>query len=125
MNAIEQKIAIFTVGGSYLLILLLGLFFYFYPPKKINGIYGYRTPRSMKNLENWHFANKLSAKYMLLNSFLAFLIFMVSFWTLKNSISVDALILINMGVLCLSLIAMIPMVETKLKKFEEKQKRPL
>lgn len=28
-------------------------------PKKINGIYGYRTERSMKNKETWNFANKL------------------------------------------------------------------
>lgn len=27
-------------------------------PKKINGIYGYRTDRSMKNLDTWQFANR-------------------------------------------------------------------
>lgn len=28
-----------------------------HPPKGINGIYGYRTSRSMKNKETWNFAN--------------------------------------------------------------------
>ena len=27
-------------------------------PKKINGIYGYRTARSMKNLDTWQFAHR-------------------------------------------------------------------
>ena len=27
-------------------------------PKKINGIYGYRTSRSMKNLDTWTFAHR-------------------------------------------------------------------
>lgn len=27
------------------------------PPKSINGLLGYRTPRSMKNLETWKFAH--------------------------------------------------------------------
>ena len=33
-----------------------------FPPKKINSIYGYRTPSSMKNQERWNFAQKFSAK---------------------------------------------------------------
>ena len=28
------------------------------PPKKINGIYGYRTSRSMKNQDTWDFAQR-------------------------------------------------------------------
>lgn len=31
-------------------------------PKQINGVFGYRTPRSMKNQETWRFAHKYSGK---------------------------------------------------------------
>lgn len=32
------------------------------PPKKINGIYGYRTSRSMKNQDTWDFAQRYMGK---------------------------------------------------------------
>lgn len=32
------------------------------PPKKINGIYGYRTSMSMKNMDTWRFAHEFSGK---------------------------------------------------------------
>jgi uncharacterized membrane protein len=35
-----------------------------YPPKKINGLYGYRTTRSCKSQEAWDFAQRYSAKLM-------------------------------------------------------------
>ncbi len=37
---------------------------YFYPPKKINSLYGYRTSSSMKSQERWDFAQKISTAYM-------------------------------------------------------------
>ena len=55
----------------------LMLFFSFiylkYQPKEISTIYGYRTTRSMFN-NIWEFANKVSAKYMIIAS-LATIIF--------------------------------------------------
>lgn len=33
-----------------------------HPPKTINGLYGYRTSRSMKNMDTWRFANTYSGK---------------------------------------------------------------
>ena len=32
------------------------------PPKKINGIYGYRTTMSMKNMDTWNFAHESAGK---------------------------------------------------------------
>lgn len=56
----------------------LMLFFSFiylkYQPKEISTIYGYRTTRSMSNNDIWEFANKESAKYMIIAS-LATIIF--------------------------------------------------
>jgi uncharacterized membrane protein len=47
------------------LILLIGFIFKMYPPKKINRIYGYRTPMSMKNEHTWKEANTHSAESMI------------------------------------------------------------
>ncbi len=46
-------------GG--LIFMITSLIMYFFPPKKINFIYGYRTLRSMKNQKNWDFAQKYSS----------------------------------------------------------------
>jgi len=41
-----------------------GLFFTMAGPKKINYVFGYRTPMSMKNLDTWRFGNMYSGKLM-------------------------------------------------------------
>lgn len=48
-----------------LIFIVVGLIQMIFPPKKINSLYGYRTPRSMKNIEVWNFAQKLSAKLLI------------------------------------------------------------
>jgi len=45
-------------------MIILGLVFAIAGPKKINYIMGYRTPRSMKNLETWQFGNRTAGTYM-------------------------------------------------------------
>lgn len=52
---------------SGLLFLIAGLIVYFVPPKKINGLYGYRTEKSMKSQERWDFAQIFAAKKMILS----------------------------------------------------------
>lgn len=39
------------------IMLVAGYAMYRYTPKEINGIYGYRTSMSMKNMETWKFAH--------------------------------------------------------------------
>lgn len=51
----------FSLGMTGLLMgtmLIFGWIFIKHPPKNINSIYGYRTPRSTKNQEVWMFAHK-------------------------------------------------------------------
>lgn len=43
------------------IIFFTGTFMRKNPPKKINGMYGYRTPSSMKSKERWDFAQLYSA----------------------------------------------------------------
>ena len=41
-----------------LMMIGIGRLFMKRPPKRINGIYGYRTKRSMKTQETWDFAHR-------------------------------------------------------------------
>ena len=49
-----------------IIVTILGIIFYLYPPKKINHLYGYRTKRSMRNQETWDAANRYSTVLMIL-----------------------------------------------------------
>ncbi|MGG8497693.1 SdpI family protein [Tenacibaculum sp. TC6] len=50
------------------LLFIFSIIFYFFPPKKINSIYGYRTPKTMKNETIWHFANRFFTKQFIIYS---------------------------------------------------------
>jgi len=41
-----------------------GLYFYLAGPKRINFVFGYRTPMSMKNLDTWKFGNAYAGRCM-------------------------------------------------------------
>lgn len=45
---------------------IIGLIFKIFPPKKINGIYGYRTINSMKNQKIWDYSQVIGANSMIL-----------------------------------------------------------
>jgi uncharacterized membrane protein len=47
-----------------LVLFLLSLVFRKYRPKNINGLYGYRTGRSMKSQQAWDFAQDYSSALM-------------------------------------------------------------
>src|SRR5688572_16208810 len=103
MPEIEKKIVLGLIIGYYLLWMLMGLIFYFRPPKKINGLYGYRTTRSMKNPENWHFANKLAPKYMFIIAQIAFGIALLYFFLFKDTLSFTPVFLPINFLFCFSL----------------------
>ena len=121
MPEIEKKIVLGLTIGYYLLWMLINLIFYLKPPKKINGLYGYRTLRSMKNPENWHLANKLAPKYMFISNQVTFGIALLYFFLFKDTLSFTATFLPINFLFCFSLICIIPLVERKLKRFEEKR----
>lgn len=51
------------VGAVFL---FAGILMSVFPPKKINYLYGYRTSSSMKNIDRWNFAQKLSSRIMMI-----------------------------------------------------------
>ncbi|MFM2195411.1 MAG: hypothetical protein RL092_1011 [Bacteroidota bacterium] len=46
------------------LFVVISLLTWLFPPKKINGLYGYRTRRSMSNQKAWDAAQKISSQVM-------------------------------------------------------------
>ena len=56
-----DTIAGYVMGMPFLtglIFFLIALVTYFYPPKDINSLYGYRTSSSMKNQEQWNYAQR-------------------------------------------------------------------
>lgn len=99
------------------LILILGIWMYKYPPKKINWLIGYRTFKSMKNKEMWDFAHKYCGKlWMLIGvilvvlSFVLYLLEILEVITFAENI-LAVIILVQVGVILLSVL----LVENKLK----------
>lgn len=48
-----------------IILIIMGLIQKIWPPKHINGIYGYRMPSSKQNQQTWDEANRYSAIYMI------------------------------------------------------------
>lgn len=107
----NEKLIWFHVGlGPF--ILLIALAFVLFPPRTINYLYGYRTHRSMKSKEAWDFANRFSARYMLVGALLVCLFQLITIlWLpLKQSFMASAIFM------TVVLISVIPVTERKLKK---------
>lgn len=106
---------VLSVNG---LLFILSLVFYFFPPKKINKLYGYRTHKSMQNEDIWQFANRFSAKQLVLYSGISFVAAMVLIY-LNPVITWRP-----MAIMLLSLVVAIIKTEQTLdKNFDDKGKR--
>jgi len=46
--------------------LIVGIVMYFFPPKEINNLYGYRTKKSMKSMQSWKLGNRYVASLFIL-----------------------------------------------------------
>lgn len=94
--------------------LMAGLGYYFWknPPKKINKIYGYRTPRSMKSQEAWDYANKHSSFLMCLIGIFTCAVQAVAYLLSDQVTSIIA----GGAVLIVSLIFMMIYMEVQLKE---------
>jgi uncharacterized membrane protein len=94
----------------FLILLIVSILFKFFPPLKINSIYGYRTKKSKKNDANWKIANKYSANLMLIFASSLFLISLL--FNLLN-LEYDNILI---GLLLLAFVIIIVLTEKKLSK---------
>lgn len=93
--------------------IVFGLIMYIFPPKKINGLYGYRTASSMESQTKWDFAQKFSAKIMAL---IGLLLSIISFYKPYLGLDEDQDVILGIFFLLMTMILMITIVEKKLKK---------
>ena len=63
-NLLNSEIT-FIAGLVGIIFVLAGIITYYFPPKEINALYGYRTSKSMKSHESWVFAQTYSAVKMM------------------------------------------------------------
>ncbi|MDA9087100.1 SdpI family protein [Polaribacter sp.] len=61
---------VFTTNG---LLFLISILFWKFPPKKINSLYGYRTPKATQNQQIWDYANTSFNKSLLIYAGISFL----------------------------------------------------
>jgi uncharacterized membrane protein len=66
----DALLYVFTTNG---LLFLISVLFWKFPPKKINSIYGYKTPKAMQNQQIWDFANITFNKSLLIYAGISFL----------------------------------------------------
>jgi uncharacterized membrane protein len=100
----------FVLGVIFFVI---GVIFYFFPPKKINYIYGYRTSTSMESQEKWDFSQKYSAIKMIQGSFF---LFAVSGLGLLFSLTPNQQVIIGIAALIIHIIGMFYLTEKAIKK---------
>lgn len=116
--------------GSNLLLpvmmLIFGLVLSKRPPKKINSVYGYRTRRSMKNMDTWLFGNQTMGQYWIRYSILGYFLTMIFMVVIMNEsddqMAMHSLILTT--ILLVWMIIPIFITEKKLKlTFDEEGRR--
>lgn len=87
------------------------------PPKKINALYGYRTERSMKNVDTWQFANAYSGALIWKIGWSALAVSAIVSMALIHC-GEEAMSIVNLLLMtaqCVALIAAIPLTERALK----------
>lgn len=117
-NSIEYSVGILIP----LLLLILCWYTYKFPPKKINGVYGYRTSSSMKSQQNWDYAQKIFPTYF----FYSILIFVVEiilikmfFYHVVKEHKVEFFVFLITGLSTIHVLGIIPIIESKIKQFEK------
>ena len=97
-------------GGLF--FILPGFILFYFPPKKINSLYGYRTISSMKSQKRWDFAQRFSAREMMKSGGLltvcSLLVFITDF---NNSIN----LIIGLSLIILIVISLFVRVESAIK----------
>lgn len=93
-----------VLGPCGLIFVIVGWIMYKYPPREINGLYGYRTFNSMRNLERWTFAQIYSARLMMI---LGVIYAILSIPSLFIDLSTTVAMIIGLGILILGCVLLL------------------
>lgn len=108
-----------TLGSCGVIFIVMGYFMSKNQPKEINGLYGYRTPRSMKNQKIWDYSQVYSAKVMMkYGGYFLLLCLPGYFMDIAPEIATG----LGLLILLIGVALMIFQVEGQLKKWESKNK---
>lgn len=102
---------------SSLLLLIIGVVYKQFPPKKVNAFYGYRTVASTKNDKTWKFANNYAAMWTVRFALMLCLLSMVV-WGFTHSFDTTEMIMIPL--MLIALVATIIRTEMALVKYADK-----
>lgn len=106
MEIIDSLLFVPLITGP--IFMLAGLVMRAYPPKSINGLYGYRTPSSMQNQERWDFAQKYAAIEMIK---MGGLLLLTSILGLLPNVSNDFSLYLGLGLMLVFIIILFVRVE--------------
>lgn len=108
------------------IMILAGYFMHKHPPKNINWVVGYRTARSMRNMDTWIFANRKMGeiwKKAGIIVLIASIFVQIPFFFL----SVDAFSIMSVAVLfaqlAILLISIVPVERALKKEFSDAEKK--
>ena len=108
----------YTYYINALTLLVGGIVFWMYPPKKINEFYGYRTTRSRKSQEAWDFAQRYSAKLMTVLGLVALAVASIAHW-LRSRLCLNSeyVMLYDIGITAVLVVMVVipPIVMTEIK----------
>lgn len=99
-----------------LIFIMAGLVTLIFPPKKINSLYGYRTPLSMKNIDNWHFAQRLSAQLLIIGGLVLLLTGIIG---LLLNLAEAHINMMGFVMMIIVVIVLFVKTESAIKKFEQ------
>jgi hypothetical protein len=93
------KLLLLVVGYCSFMI-LLGIIFFKFPPKKINHLYRYRTSRSMKNQTVWDAANGYSSKLFLQLNLIACIVLVIIYFLIPQHRLIGTVLTSTMLIIC-------------------------
>lgn len=105
--------------GFAILMLILALITKFFPAKKANFIYGYRTDRSMRSKKNWDYAQSLLPPMFF--RIAAYYFLLALFWFFYPSLSEKTGMIIFLVALVASFSFEVIRNERKLKRFSREK----
>lgn len=94
------------------LLLAVSMIMKIWPPKKINYLYGYRTPRSMKSQRNWDIANNYGSNLIMWAGITNVLVHLLSYALVGG----DTSLIIPMAYFLSFLAVAIVLIEIRLKR---------
>ena len=107
------SIFIYTVG------LFFAFLFYRNPPKDINAKYGYKTGLSMKNIDNWTYANKIAPLIMIKSLLIGLSLLLLFLYCFKENLTLETTPILVLLYVVFNSISIVFIVEGKLNNYDK------